>query len=47
VAKNRSFYVSIDDENSIMYDLFIGTIKGLILGPRLILIVFKNLNIAV
>jgi hypothetical protein len=31
--KNRSFYVSIDDENSIMYDLLLGTVQSLILGP--------------
>ena len=31
----RSFYVSLDGENSILYDLLLGTVQGSILGPVL------------
>ena len=33
--RNRSFYVNIDGENSILYDLLLGTVQGSILGPVL------------
>jgi predicted house-cleaning noncanonical NTP pyrophosphatase (MazG superfamily) len=33
--KNRSYYVSIDGEDSILYDLLLGTVQGSILGPVL------------
>ena len=33
--KNRSFYVSLDGENSILFDLLLGTVQGSILGPIL------------
>ena len=33
--RNRSFYVSVDGENSILYDLLLGTVQGSILGPVL------------
>ena len=33
--KNRSFFVSIDGQNSILYDLLLGTVQGSILGPIL------------
>jgi hypothetical protein len=32
---NRSFYVSIDNQNSILFDLMSGTMQGSILGPIL------------
>jgi hypothetical protein len=32
---DRSFYVSLDGENSILYDLLLGTVQGSILGPIL------------
>lgn len=32
---NRSYYVSVDGENSVMYDLLLGTVQGSILGPIL------------
>ena len=32
---NRSFHVSIDGENSVLYDLLLGTVQGSILGPVL------------
>ncbi len=32
---NRSFYVSIDGQNSIIFDLPLGTVQGSILGPIL------------
>jgi hypothetical protein len=33
--KDRSFYISIDGTNSVLLDLLIGTVQGLILGPVL------------
>lgn len=33
--KNRSFYVSIDGTNSVLFDLLMGTVQGSILGPIL------------
>ena len=33
--RERSFYVSIDGENSVLYDLLLGTVQGSILGPVL------------
>ena len=33
--KDRSFYVSINGQNSIMFDLLLGTVQGSILGPIL------------
>jgi hypothetical protein len=33
--KNRSFYVSLDGENSILFDLLLGTVQRSILGPIL------------
>ena len=33
--KNRSFFVSIDGQNSILHDLLLGTVQGSILGPIL------------
>ena len=33
--KNRSFYVSIDGQNSTLFDLLLGTVQGSILGPIL------------
>ena len=32
---NRSYYVSIDGENSVLFDLQLGTVQGSILGPVL------------
>jgi hypothetical protein len=32
---NRSFFVSIDGQNSIIFDLLLGTVQGSILGPTL------------
>ena len=33
--RDRSFYVSIDGENSVIFDLLLGTVQGSILGPVL------------
>ena len=33
--RNRSYYVSIDGENSILHDLLLGTVQGSVLGPVL------------
>ena len=33
--RKRSFFVSVDGENSIIYDLLLGTVQGSILGPLL------------
>ncbi len=33
--KNRSYYVSIDGENSVLHDLLLGTVQGSVLGPVL------------
>jgi hypothetical protein len=33
--QNRSFYVSVNNRNSILYDLISGTVQGSILGPIL------------
>jgi hypothetical protein len=41
--KNRSFYVSIDGKNSILYDLLLGRVQGSILGPVLFAIFVSQL----
>jgi abortive infection bacteriophage resistance protein len=33
--KNRCFYVSIDNTNSALFDLLLGTVQGSVLGPIL------------
>jgi hypothetical protein len=33
--QNRSFYVSVNNRNSILFDLISGTVQGSILGPIL------------
>ena len=33
--KNRCFYVSIDNNNSALFDLLLGTVQGSVLGPIL------------
>ena len=33
--RNRLFYVSVDGQNSILYDLLLGTVQGSVLGPIL------------
>ena len=33
--KNRMFYVSVDGNNSLLYELLMGTVQGSILGPVL------------
>jgi hypothetical protein len=33
--KQRSYYVSIDGEILVLFDLLLGTVKGFILGPVL------------
>ena len=33
--ENRSFYVSIDGKNSVLFDLLLGTVQGSVLGPVL------------
>jgi hypothetical protein len=35
VLRNRSYYVSVDSEISLLCDLLLGTVQGSILGPVL------------
>ena len=40
--KQRSFYVSINGVNSILYDVLLGTVQGSVLGPVLYAILIAN-----
>jgi hypothetical protein len=42
---NRSYYVSIDGNNSMLFDLLLGTVQGSILGPVLYAILVSPLFI--
>jgi hypothetical protein len=42
--RERSFYVNVDGDNSVLYDLLLGTVQGSILGPFLYAIFVSPLS---